>query len=183
MFVAAVDLPLSAAVNNPMVCGAREGTLQHARGQRSRDTTTIGVTVDGKRKVVVGRRLRHRAGVHRPRPQGQSSPNGSSRVGSGSRWRLTLPNGRKLLFAMLVAAASLPDCNARVVPSATAAMRAMPALAGIPPVFSDATSRFPPQPLSFEEPTNSGRQTVGETVGDKFGLTVAYTYAYVADDF
>ena len=30
------------------------------------------VTVDGK--VVVGRRLHHRAGVHRPRPQGQSSP-------------------------------------------------------------------------------------------------------------
>ena len=32
----------------------------------------IGVTVDGK--VVVGRRLHHRAGVHRRRPQGQSSP-------------------------------------------------------------------------------------------------------------
>ena len=30
------------------------------------------VTVDGK--VVVGRGLRHRAGVHRRRPQGQSSP-------------------------------------------------------------------------------------------------------------
>ena len=32
----------------------------------------IGVTVKGK--VVVGRRLRRRDGVHRPRPQGQSSP-------------------------------------------------------------------------------------------------------------
>ena len=31
-----------------------------------------GVTVEGE--VVVGRRLRRRAGVHRPRPQGQSSP-------------------------------------------------------------------------------------------------------------
>ena len=161
--------------------GCADGLLSSGGYHKSGAAQTICVTVEGK--VVVSRRLRHRAGVHRRRPQGQSSPNGSSRVGSGSRWRLTLPNGRKLLFAMLVAAASLPDCNARVVPSATAAMRAMPALAGIPPVFSDATSRFPPQPLSFEEPTNSGRQTVGETVGDKFGLTVAYTYAYVADDF
>ena len=32
----------------------------------------ICVTVEGK--VVVGRRLHHRAGVHRRRPQGQSSP-------------------------------------------------------------------------------------------------------------
>ena len=32
----------------------------------------IVVTVEGE--VVVGRRLRRRAGVHRPRPQGQSSP-------------------------------------------------------------------------------------------------------------
>ena len=32
----------------------------------------IGVTVDGK--LVVGRRLHHRAGVHRRRPQGQGSP-------------------------------------------------------------------------------------------------------------
>ena len=33
----------------------------------------IGVTVDGK-VLVVGSRLHHRAGVHRHRPQGQSSP-------------------------------------------------------------------------------------------------------------
>ena len=32
----------------------------------------IGVTVEGK--VVVGRRLQHRAGVHRRHPQGQGSP-------------------------------------------------------------------------------------------------------------
>ena len=37
-----------------------------------RTCTNIGVTVDGK--VVVGRRLHHRAGVHRRRPQGQGSP-------------------------------------------------------------------------------------------------------------
>ena len=35
-------------------------------------TTNICVTVDSK--VVVGRRLHHRTGVHRPRPQGQISP-------------------------------------------------------------------------------------------------------------
>ena len=35
-------------------------------------TTTIGVTVEGE--VVVSRRRRRRAGVHRPHPQGQSSP-------------------------------------------------------------------------------------------------------------
>ena len=61
--------PLSAPVNNPMVCGAREGPSSILG---SALTTNICATVDGK--VVVGRRLRHRAGVHRRHPQGQSSP-------------------------------------------------------------------------------------------------------------
>ena len=42
----------------------------------------IGVTVDGTCKVIAGRRLRHQAGVHTHRPQGQSSPLCAS-VGGG----------------------------------------------------------------------------------------------------
>ena len=54
-------------------------------GLRRRTTINIGVTVEDK--VVVGRRLHHQAGVHRRRPQGQSSPpalSGLSRVAVGS---------------------------------------------------------------------------------------------------
>ena len=47
--------------------------VEHGGGLGTlRFTTNICVTVDGK--VIVGRRLHHRAGVHRRRPHGQSSP-------------------------------------------------------------------------------------------------------------
>ena len=44
----------------------------HGRDQRLCDCASCGVIVDSK--DVVGRRRRHRAGVRRRRPQGQSSP-------------------------------------------------------------------------------------------------------------
>ena len=47
------------------------------------------VTIDGK--VVVGRRLHHRAGVHRRRPQGQSSPLPLSGLKVAAKWAAAWP--------------------------------------------------------------------------------------------
>ena len=52
--------------------GCADGLLSSGGYHKSGAAQTICVTVEGK--VVVGRRLHHRAGVHRRRPQGQSSP-------------------------------------------------------------------------------------------------------------
>ena len=46
--------------------GSMLGVSAHDSRQQSASPLTV--------RWVVGRRLRHRAGVHRPRPQGQSSP-------------------------------------------------------------------------------------------------------------
>ena len=53
MFIATADLSMlateCAAINDPMVCcGAWEGTLQHARGQRSRQQLASPSTVRSK---------------------------------------------------------------------------------------------------------------------------------------
>ena len=52
--------------------GCADGLLSSGGYHKSGACANVGVTVDGK--VVVGRRLHHRAGVHRRRPQGQGSP-------------------------------------------------------------------------------------------------------------
>ena len=61
-----------------MVCGAQGGGGPSTTAASQRLwrllTTNIGVTDTVDSKVVVGRRLHHRTGVHRPHAQGQSSP-------------------------------------------------------------------------------------------------------------
>ena len=67
--------PLSAIVVHRQSEGLRTaalGRVHYSMLGVSAHDKHLGVTVEGK--VVVGRRLRRRASVHRPRPQGQSSP-------------------------------------------------------------------------------------------------------------
>ena len=70
--------------------GCADGLLSSGGYHKSGACANIGVTVDGK--VVVGRRLHHRAGVHRRRPQGQSSPLWPQRAAA---WPL-VPHSRTL---------------------------------------------------------------------------------------
>ena len=106
--------PLSANVNNPMVCSAQEDPSSMLRVSAH---DNIGVTVEGE--VVVGRRLPSAvelvSGVHRPRPQATRPVQPSlASVGWAAAWPL-VPRSRTLERSTLGSVRTFSTiCNANV---------------------------------------------------------------------